>query len=238
MSQFFPAWTNTLLRAGPIVLLLMVCAGIAAGMVVVRSSYATGEDHPVEQPVPFSHQHHVADVGLDCRYCHTSVEHSAFAGIPATEVCMNCHRRLWTDAAMLEPVRESWRTGEPIGWERVHDLPDFVYFNHSVHVAKGIGCVACHGRIDRMPLTWRENSLQMRWCLECHRNPTVHLRPHEVITRMESLEELAGDPALEKALARLFPDREPSSVKPDAIRERLAEMNDVQSLTDCYTCHR
>lgn len=238
MSQFFPPWTNTLLRAGPIVLVLIASAGIAVGMVVVRSSYATGQGHPLEQPVPFSHQHHVADVGIDCRYCHTSVETSSFAGVPATQVCMNCHRQLWTDSEALAPVRESWRTGEPIRWERVHDLPDFVYFNHAVHVAKGVGCVECHGRVDRMPLTWRENSLQMRWCLECHRDPKEHLRPQEVITRMESLDELADDPDFDEAVARLFPDREIGSVDANAIRERVAEENHVQSLTDCYTCHR
>lgn len=238
MSQFFPPWTNTLLRAGPIVLVLILCAGVAAGMVVVRSSYATGEDQPVEQPVPFSHQHHVADDGIDCRYCHQSVEESAFAGLPATEVCMNCHRRLWTNAEMLAPVRESWRTGEPIRWERVHDLPDFVYFNHSVHIAKGIGCISCHGHIDEMPLTWAENPMQMRWCLDCHRDPTAHLRPREVITRMESLEDLKDDREYLAAVARLLPDRDPSDVKPDALRKKLAEVNHVRSLTDCYTCHR
>jgi hypothetical protein len=238
MPQIFPKWSNTALRVAPVAFVLLCCAAVAVGMVVVRSPYKTREDIPREQPVPFSHQHHVADAGIDCRYCHTSVEESRFAGVPPTKVCMNCHRFLWRDAEMLAPVRESWRTGEPLKWNRVHDVPDYVYFDHSVHVAKGVGCVECHGRIDQMPLVWQEHSLQMRWCLDCHRDPTPHLRPNELITAMGTLDELKDDPGYRAAARRLFPDRDPGGVTPDETRGRVSEENDVHSLTNCYTCHR
>jgi hypothetical protein len=127
--------------------------------------------------VQFSHQHHVGGLGLDCRYCHTSVEKAAAAGIPPTKTCMNCHSQIWSTSPELEPVRESFRTGKSLEWVRVHDLPEFAYFNHSAHVNKGMGCSTCHGRVDRMPLVWQEKSLQMEWCLECHRAPEKFVRP-------------------------------------------------------------
>jgi hypothetical protein len=131
--------------------------------------------------VPFSHQHHVAGMGIDCRYCHTSVETSAVAGIPPTKTCMNCHSQIWADSPTLEPVRASFRTDQPIAWARVHDLPDFVYFDHSAHVSKGVGCTTCHGRVDRMPLVYQEASLLMEWCLDCHRQPERFLRPQDKV---------------------------------------------------------
>src|SRR5262249_1818151 len=137
-----------------------------------------------EQPVPFSHEHHVAGLGLDCRYCHTTVETSSFANIPATKICMNCHSEMWAASPTLAPVRESYRSGRSIAWTRVHDLPGFVYFNHSIHVQKGIGCSTCHGRVDRMPLMWQEASLRMEWCLGCHRNPERYVRPQEKVFEM------------------------------------------------------
>ena len=130
-----------------------------------------------DQPVPFSHKHHVEGLGLQCQYCHTQVEKAAYAGIPPTKTCINCHAQIWTNAELLEPVRQSWATGESINWIRIHDLPDYVYFNHQIHVNKGIGCASCHGRVDEMPLMYQQNSLQMEWCLNCHRNPAVNLRP-------------------------------------------------------------
>lgn len=141
-----------------------------------RSPYVTEADVVREQPVPFSHEHHVGGLGIDCRYCHTTVENEAFAGIPATEVCMGCHSQIWKDSPVLQPVRDSYRTGTPLRWTRVHDVPDFVYFNHSIHIAKGIGCESCHGRVDRMPLMRRAASLQMSWCLDCHEKPERHVR--------------------------------------------------------------
>jgi hypothetical protein len=133
------------------------------------------------QPVPFSHQRHVQDLGLDCRYCHTSVEDEAFAGIPPTHTCMTCHSQIRTESQILEPVRASYRTGQPLQWTRVHDLSDFVYFDHSIHVNKGIGCETCHGRVEQMPLMWKTETLQMEWCLQCHRHPENYIRPTEEI---------------------------------------------------------
>ena len=150
-----------------------------------RSPYVTTQYIAPEQPIPFSHQHHAAGLGLDCRYCHTSVEESSFAGIPPTKTCMNCHAQIWTNAAMLEPIRFSFSSGESLKWVRVHDLPDFVYFNHSIHIAKGVGCYSCHGQVDQMPLMYPEHTLQMEWCLNCHREPEKFLRPKEQVFNMQ-----------------------------------------------------
>jgi hypothetical protein len=198
----------------------MAVAGLACyGYWIAESPYETRQDVPREQPVPFSHEHHVGGLGLDCRYCHTTVETSSFANIPPTKTCMNCHSQIWSTSPTLEPVRASFRTGNSIPWTRVHDLPDFVYFNHSIHVNKGVGCESCHGRVDQMPLTWQESSLQMDWCLDCHRNPEKVLRPRANITTM------GYHPAGNQ----------------EEIGRRLMKENNIQStrvLTSCSTCHR
>src|SRR5262249_25666383 len=152
--------------------------------VLSRSPYVTQAHVARTQPVPFSHEHHVGHLGIDCRYCHTSVETSSYAGMPSTKVCMNCHQQIWVGADDLAPVRDSYRTGRPIVWQRVHNLPNFVYFDHSIHVAKGVGCVECHGRVDRMPLLYQDKSLLMEWCLDCHRDPAPRLRPREAVFSM------------------------------------------------------
>ena len=181
-----------------------------------RSPYLTNADTVREQPVQFSHKHHVAGLGIDCRYCHTSVEVSSFAGIPPTQTCMNCHSQIWTEAAVLEPVRASWRDDKPLRWTRVNDLPDFVYFNHSIHIHKGIGCASCHGRVDQMPLMYQEHPLLMEWCLDCHRHPEKNLRPREEVFNM-AYEQPANQ--LELGL-------------------RLMREYDIKASTDCWTCHR
>jgi hypothetical protein len=186
---------------------------------LLRSPYATGQGVVRNQPVPFSHQHHVAGLGIDCRYCHTSVETSNFAGIPPTETCMNCHRQIWTNADLLEPVRSSYANGTPIQWVRLNDLPDYVYFNHSVHVAKGVGCVTCHGPVDHMPLMFQHASLQMEWCLSCHRNPGPNLRPREEVFNVS-----------------WQPPADPGAAT--ALQKKLVKDYDVKSLTSCSTCHR
>ena len=172
---------------------------------------------PVKQPIPFSHKHHVGDDGIDCRYCHTGVETNRHAGLPGTSICLTCHSQLYTDAKVLEPLHESARTGVPIAWNRVHTLPDFVFFDHSVHVAKGVACFECHGRVDQMPLTWRAQPLQMQWCLGCHRNPGPHLHPKEDVFRMP-----------------------PATVSARESQElaRILRLESTQRLTDCSTCHR
>jgi hypothetical protein len=154
------------------------------GYTVEKSPYNTDAGIPRNQPVPFSHEHHVRGLGIDCRYCHTSVEDSSFAGIPPTKTCMTCHSQIWSNAEMLRPVRQSWASNQPIQWSRVHNLPDFVYFNHGVHVNKGVGCSTCHGEVDRMPLMWQQASLQMAWCLDCHRAPEQFLRPRDQVFNM------------------------------------------------------
>jgi hypothetical protein len=184
MSQIFHPSTNTISKV-TIFGGVFILAGLAwLWLTFLRSSYVTQVGVTIEQTVPFSHEHHVNGLGIDCRYCHTSVETSSFAGIPPTDTCMSCHSVIWNDAPMLEPVRESFRTGHSLEWVRVHNLPDFVYFNHSIHVNKGIGCETCHGRVDQMPLTRKSESLQMEWCLECHRAPQDFIRPREEVFTM------------------------------------------------------
>jgi hypothetical protein len=184
-----------------------------------RSDYATGANAPREQPVPFSHAHHVGGLGVDCLYCHTTVENSSFANVPPTKTCMNCHAQIWSTSPTLEPVRASFRTGESIQWTRVHDLPDFVYFNHSIHVKKGVGCETCHGRVDKMPLMAQEASLRMQWCLDCHRAPEKVLRPREFITTM-GYQPAGSQEELGRRLAREY------------------NIRDAQTLTSCSICHR
>jgi len=187
-----------------------------AGYLVVRSPYESMQNVPREQPVPFSHEHHVGGLGIDCRYCHISVEVSSFAGIPPTKVCMNCHSQMWATSPALEPVRESYRIGKSVQWTRVHDLPGFVYFSHEIHVHKGIGCSSCHGRIDKMPLTWQAQPLTMQWCVDCHTNPEQNVRPKDEVFDMEYT-----PPPDQLALGR-----------------KLVAEYHIRKLTSCSTCHR
>jgi hypothetical protein len=185
MPQIFQPSSNTIARAGIFVVmagLFFVAWGLDA---VYWSSYSTRQNVPIQQPVLFSHEHHVSVLGIDCRYCHTSVEKSAFAGLPETEICMTCHSQLFTEEPMLALVRQSLAENKPMRWRRVNDLPDFVYFNHSIHVAKGIGCAECHGRVDQMPLTAQAHPLYMKWCLDCHRAPENFIRPREKVFAMD-----------------------------------------------------
>jgi Cytochrome c7 and related cytochrome c len=177
MAQIFDRSSNALARASLVLTgLIVIALGITLDQ-LQRSPWVTRQGQRPEQPVPFSHKHHVTGLGLQCQYCHTSVEKSSYAGIPPTKTCMNCHAQIWTNAALLQPVRESWASGESVPWIKVHDLPDYVYFSHEIHVNKGLGCASCHGRVDQMPLMYAQNTLQMEWCLNCHRNPAKNLRP-------------------------------------------------------------
>ena len=181
MSQIFPRSANAIARMSLAGLLGLVLILGWVVMVLMRSSWVTKQNEFVDQPIQFSHAHHVGGVGLDCRYCHTSVEKSSFAGIPPTKTCINCHSELWSNAPILEPVRASFRDNTNLTWNRVNDLPDFVYFNHQIHVNQGVGCVTCHGQVDKMPLMIQAKSLLMEWCLECHRAPEKFLRPREEV---------------------------------------------------------
>ena len=215
MAQIFHPSINTLSKGSIFGAVLFVAALAWAGFEIAESPYLTGARAITPQPVPFSHKHHVSGLGIDCRYCHVFVEESAVAGLPPTETCMNCHSQIWADSPMLEPVRDSFRTGRSIEWARVHDLPDFVYFDHSIHVANGIGCVSCHGRVDEMPLMWQQHTLQMNWCLSCHRGPEPHLRPRAEVFVMD------GEPA----------------ERPDAPARRY-DAAAIRRLTTCSACHR
>ncbi len=235
MANLYTPRANLFARATLVLLLLIpVCLG-GWGVAWMRSSYRTGVGVDIEQPVPFSHQHHVAGLGIDCRYCHTTVETSAFAGMPTTDTCMNCHRSLWTDAELLEPVRQSWRSGVPVKWQRVHSVPDYVYFDHSIHVTKGIGCVTCHGRVDQMPLVRKTQTLYMQWCLDCHRDPSRFVRPVDLVFDMRPREELTamlGDVA--GAVGEQW------TALPEMDGVELMKRNGIvlHGLTDCSMCHR
>jgi hypothetical protein len=216
MSQIFHQSTNTISKVSIFGALFGVVGLLALMYEVAASPYVTQAGVARDQPVPFSHQHHVGGLGLDCRYCHTAVETSAVAGVPPTKTCVNCHSQIWGDSPTLEPVRESFRSDKSINWTRVHDLPDFVYFNHSAHVNQGVGCSTCHGRVDRMPLVYQQASLQMEWCLECHRNPERYVRPKAEVF----------NPAWEAPRDQLEQGRE------------LVRQYGLKPRTSCSTCHR
>jgi hypothetical protein len=219
MSQIFHRSTNTFARItifGAVFILAFLTWVFTE---LDRSNYSTRATEARDQPVPFSHAHHVGGIGIDCRYCHTTVETSGFANIPPTKTCMNCHSQIWVTSPTLEPVRASFRDDKSISWTRVNDLPDYVYFNHSIHVNKGVGCETCHGRVDKMPLTAQDNTLEMEWCLNCHRNTEKYIRPREFITTM------GYQPASDQ----------------EEIGRRLHDeykIQDVRHLTSCSTCHR
>jgi len=216
MSQTFHHSTNTLSKLSIFGALFLVIGALWVTVEVNRSPYVTQEGVAREQPVPFSHQHHVGGMGVDCRYCHTTVETSATAGLPPTKTCMNCHSQIWSQSPTLEPVRASFRSGRSIEWTRVHDLPDFAYFNHSAHVSKGVGCTTCHGPVDRMPLMWQYSSLQMEWCLDCHRAPERYVRPKEEVFSVSW---------------------QPPADQIEKGRALVAEYH-IQARTSCSTCHR
>ena len=222
MAQLFPRGSNAYARISIVVVLVVVGTGLTILLNTNRLHYTTDVQVAKKQPVPFSHKHHVTGVGLDCRYCHTSVEESSFANIPPVETCMTCHSQIWTESPLLEPIRESYRTGNPIEWVRVHDLPDFVYFDHSIHVHKGIGCQTCHGQVDQMPLMWKVNALNMEWCLECHRTPEKYVRPREEVFNM------AWTPM----------DKRGHAVSQALLGAQLVQDYDINPSTDCSTCHR
>ena len=243
MANLFSPGFNSLARTSLLVAAGLAVASVALAYVINDSGYVTREDVVREQPVPFSHRHHVQGLGIDCRYCHSAVEESASAGIPPTHTCMTCHSQVWKDAPILEPVRESHRTGKPLRWTRVHDLPDFVYFDHSIHVARGVGCESCHGRVDRMPLVWQEHALHMGWCLDCHRNPEPHLRPLDKVFEMGwTVEALNGSPANgapANGAGEISPDHDAvGSVSQEALGARFARERGIENVEHCYGCHR
>jgi len=219
MAQIFHRSTNTISRLSIYGAVFILAALGYLGWAITESPYFTDVNVPRQQPVPFSHKHHVTDDGIDCRYCHTSVEKSSFAGIPSTDICMTCHSRLWNNSPMLEPVRMSYQTDKSLEWTRVNALPEFAYFDHSIHIHKGVGCTTCHGPIGEMPLTWRAQTLYMRWCIDCHKHPERYVRRREDVFRAD-YEPPQDQLALGRQLVKEY------------------KIKDAKQLTDCYTCHR
>ena len=218
MPQIFPRSANAVARASILGALLLIGSFLFFLDSLNRSNYQTNQNREIVQPVMFEHTRHVAGNGLDCRYCHTSVEESHFAGIPPVETCMTCHSEVLKESPILEPVRNSYETGTPLEWVRVHDIGDYVYFNHSIHIAKGMACVTCHGPVDEMALMRQENTLQMQWCLDCHRAPEEFIRPKEHVFDLDW--EPEGDQI--------------------AMGDSLVEAYNinVDQLTNCSICHR
>jgi hypothetical protein len=214
MKALFPPWSNVALRFGIGAIFCSIVGIPVALFIYVRSPYVENRQFPVTQPVQFDHRHHVQDDGIDCRYCHDTVDHSPYAGVPPTARCMGCHSQVWNQSALLEPVRRSWFQRVPLHWQRVTLVPDFVYFDHSVHVTRGIGCVSCHGRVDQMPVVYQVAPLTMQWCLGCHRSPEEHLRPKDQITSMTWAPKDAEETA------------------------RLAREYAPRHVTECTGCHR
>ena len=243
MSQIFHRSTNTLSRATIFGAVFFVVIAGWIMYVVQGSPFVTYAGVRKPQPVPFSHQHHVTGLGIDCRYCHTSVETSSFAGIPPTKTCMNCHSQIWTNAQLLEPVRASYRSGESLQWTRVNQLPDFVYFNHSIHITKGVGCNTCHGPVDTMPLMYQQESLQMEWCLGCHRDPGKNLRPRDQVFNMRYRPPSGDNPVTVDG--RSFTDQdalgayliEKYQVRVGRVKTADGQLS-VSDITSCSTCHR
>jgi hypothetical protein len=221
MAQIFGKSSNSIARVSLVGVVFGFFGLWGVVYAVYLSPYTTDVNVPRVQQVPFSHQHHVSGLGIDCRYCHDSVETSSFAGVPPTHTCMSCHSQLWTDAPMLAPVRESLATGQPLRWQRVNQVPDFVFFNHSIHVQKGIGCSTCHGRVDEMPLTWKAHSLYMRWCLDCHEAPERNLRPKDQIYNMQ-----------------WQPPRDQIERGRELLTEYQISKQRLSQLRDCGMCHR
>jgi hypothetical protein len=220
MAQIFHRGANNIAKASIAVAVVLAAVAGYAYTQIARSSYLTNRYLERQQPVQFSHKHHVGDDGIDCRYCHTSVETSASAGIPPTQTCMNCHSQIWSDSPYLEPVRASYRDNKPIEWERVHDLPEYAYFNHSIHVAKGVGCASCHGDIANMPSVYQENTLQMEWCVACHRDPSPNIRPKsEIFNTSWNKDDITPQQEAE-------------------VKESIGKLRSKELLTSCSTCHR
>ena len=217
--RYFQPSANEVTRLLLVLFLIIVVGGSFALTKIFSSPYITRQNLTPPQPVPFSHKHHVGEEGIDCRYCHTTVEKSAYAGIPPTQTCINCHSQLYTTSPMLEPVRASFIADQPIHWTRVNNLQGYVYFNHSVHVAKGVGCASCHGRVDEMDLTYQAAPLTMEWCLSCHREPQNFVRPREEVFNME-YQPPANQEQLGAELVKKY------------------DIKDARILTSCSTCHR
>lgn len=251
-SQVFPPYANSIATLSLFLGALLPFGALVTGSQITNSPANTKVDHPLEQPIPFSHKHHALELGIDCRFCHTTVEEQAHASVPATEVCMTCHSQIWTNSPNLAPVRDSWETGTPLQWNKVNAVPDFVYFNHSVHVAKGVSCNNCHGAVQDMHITWKGNAFRMSWCLECHREPEKYLysdaktdagqqSPRQQIfdlyRKMSAGVQLTPvEHQLAIGLGQMMPDDDVHSKS--GMKALVERKVTKKGLDDCYVCHR
>jgi len=232
MPQIFHRSTNMISRITIYGAVVIVGALGYALYTIAMSPWYTNQYVKLQQPVPFSHRHHAGELGIDCRYCHSSVENSDWAVIPPTKTCMNCHSQIWTNAQLLEPVRASYRSGESLQWTRVNQIPDFAFFNHSIHVNKGVGCNTCHGPVDQMPLMYQQESLQMEWCLSCHRAPEKNLRPRDQVFNMRYQQPTSASPVVVDG--RSYTDQ----LDLGAALVKKYNVRSVKDITSCSTCHR
>lgn len=220
MAQIFRPSFNTIARVSIFGAAFGALGAIGLAYGLMKSQHQTRVSFVIEQPVAFSHAHHSGELGIDCRYCHTSVEWNKYATVPPTHTCMSCHSQIWDDSPMLKPVRDSLANNQPLEWQKIHDLPGFVYFNHGIHVQKGVGCVSCHGRVDQMKLTYKAEPMTMEWCLNCHRNPEKYLRPVEEVFNAEYA--LSTEDQLKKGLEL----------------KTKYNIHSAYYLTNCTVCHR
>jgi hypothetical protein len=216
MKALFPPWATSLARVLIGLAVIFILGAPLALMAWVRTPLVRGQYDPVVQPVQFDHRHHVRDDGIDCRYCHYEAERSPYAGVPPASLCMKCHSQIWNASPLLEPIRDTYFRGRTLAWQRVHNVPDFAFFNHAAHVMRGVGCVSCHGRVDLMGAVYQVMPLTMGWCLDCHRNPEPHLRPQSEITNME------------------WVPPEPPAV----LGARIRAQRKIEPPTTCSACHR
>ena len=250
MAQIFKPSANTVAKVALLGVATVPLTLILSFAALSRSSANTKVNVPKNQPVPFSHQHHTWELGIDCRYCHTSVEKSSYAGLPATETCMSCHSQIWTNSPLLEPVRQSYETNTPIKWNLVNKVPQFVFFNHSIHINRGINCNTCHGAVNNMHITWKGNSFQMAWCLQCHRAPERYLfsekddaglKPSQRVFNLYWKLQQKGIKGLSPREQELVYGEYQGSDKPDDVKEGKTLVNEygvkVAQLADCSVCH-
>ena len=248
MAQIFAPSANTLAKVSLLMAAATPLAAFYVGSTISRSPFNTNVKVPLVQPIPFSHKHHAYELGIDCRYCHSSVETSAVAGVPPIETCMSCHSQIWTNSPLLEPLRQSWKTGTPVAWTKVNKVPEFVYFNHSIHIARGINCNECHGPVTRMQITYKGKPLSMSWCLECHREPEKYLRKDPArpdLTPSEQAFELYYKAMRGEKLSPAEYDLlagnaySPSSEDVKQGRELVDKLKVAkEQLMDCWICHR
>jgi hypothetical protein len=250
MAQIFRPSANSVAKLSLISFAIGVPSVWLAIAGLSRSPANTKVDVPLNQPVPFSHQHHTGELGIDCRYCHTTVEKSAYAGLPSTETCMSCHSQIWTNSPLLEPIRQSYETNTPIQWNLVNKVPQFVFFNHSIHIARGLNCNICHGPVNEMQITWKGNSFQMAWCLQCHRAPERYLHENKTAGNQSPRQQVfnlywelqekgpKGLPDDEKELALGKWEGSDDAKDIEAGKELITKYGvHVQQLADCSVCH-